>query len=134
MPSAWQILPSESKDWRTTDGIDNLHLATDVEKPKPGPKAALVRIRAAALNARDMMVVARDPIYQIFASPNLTPCGDGAGIVEEAGEGSVWRHGQRVVLAPCHWVEGDPGTLMESKGLGAGDTEGTLREYAVVVC
>ncbi|KAK5046737.1 hypothetical protein LTR84_007498 [Exophiala bonariae] len=79
MPSAWQILPSESKDWRTLDGISNLHLANDVEKPNPGPKTALIRIRAAALNARDMMVVARDPIYQSFASPNLSPCGDGAG-------------------------------------------------------
>lgn len=133
MPSAWQIVPSESKDWRTTEGISNLHLATDVEKPSPGPRSALVRIRAAALNARDMMVVARDPIYQSFASPYLSPCGDGAGEVEEAGEGSIWRPGQRVVLCPCTWTHGDPGTLLESRGLGAADYNGTLREYAIVV-
>ena len=133
MPSAWQIIPSESKDWRTTDGITNLFLATDLEKPKPGPRTALVRIRAAALNARDMMVVARDPIYQSFASPNLSPCADGAGEVEQVGEGSIWRPGQRVVLAPCTWTHGDPGTLLEARGLGAADYEGTLREYAVMV-
>jgi NADPH:quinone reductase-like Zn-dependent oxidoreductase len=133
MPAAWQIVPAEPKDWRTTDGIENLHLATDVEKPSPGPRSALVRIRAAALNARDMMVVARDPIYQSLASPNLTPCADGAGIIEEVGEGSIWRPGQRVVLCVCEWLQGDPGTLLETKGLGAADVEGTLREYAIVV-
>lgn len=133
MPSAWQILPSEPKDWRSTDGIENLNLVSDVPKPVPGPRTALVRIRAAALNARDMMVVARHPIYQSFAAPNLTPCADGAGIVEQVGEGSVWRPGQRVVLAPTNWLHGDPGTLLETRGLGAAETEGTLREYAVVV-
>ncbi len=133
MPSAWQILPSDSKDWRTLDGISNLHLATDVKKPKPAPGTALVRIRAAALNARDMMVIAHDPIYQSIASPNLSPCADGSGIIEDVGKGSVWRPGQRVVLAPCYWFERDPGTPSECKGMGSMDFEGTLREYAVVV-
>lgn len=134
MPSAWQIAPSEPKDWRTTEGIQNLHLAHDVPKPTAGPKSALVRIKAVALNARDMMVVARDPIYPIQTAPDLSPCADGAGIVEEVGAGSQWQVGDRVLLTATGWIDGDVPTLVESKGLGAGDIQGTLREYAVVVC
>jgi NADPH:quinone reductase-like Zn-dependent oxidoreductase len=80
-----------------------------------------------------MVVVARDSIYQSFAAPNLTPCADGAGVIEEVGEGSFWCPGQRVVLCVRDWLQGDPGTLLETKGFGAADVEGMLKEYAVVV-
>lgn len=131
--SAWQIHPSHPKSWRSTESISNLHLATNLPKPTPGPNTALVRIHAAALNARDMMVVAHDPVYPINTIPNLTTGADGAGIVEAVGEGSVWKVGQRVLLLPNAWIEGEAPTLEGLKTLGAGDVEGTLREYAVVV-
>lgn len=133
MPSAWQISSSEPKDWRTTEGIQNLHLAHDIPKPKAELNSTLVHIKAAALNARDMMVVAHDPIYPIETLPGLVPCADGAGIVEEVGPGSKWKPGDRVLLTATSWVDGDVPTLVESAGLGAGAVHGTLREYAVVV-
>lgn len=133
MPSAWQIAPSEPKNWKTTDGIQDLRLAHDVPKPTAGPKSALVRIKAAALNVRDMMVVARDPIYPIQTAPYLSPCADGAGIVEEAGPGSQWQVGDRVLLTATGWIDEDVPTLVKPEGLSAGEIQGTLREYAVEV-
>ncbi len=135
MPSAWQVIPSaEPKDWRTSEAVQNLQLSHDVPKPRPGPEQVLVQIRAAALNARDMMVIAKDPIYPIETAPYLTPCADGAGVVEETGPGSKWQVGDRVVLTPMNWPEeADVPTLVESKGMGAGTIHGTLREYAVMV-
>ncbi|KAH0845718.1 Zinc-type alcohol dehydrogenase-like protein [Fonsecaea pedrosoi] len=132
MPSAWQIAPSEPKDWRTTAGIENLRLVHDLPKPRPEPGTALVRIKAAALNARDMMVISHDPIYPIKTEPYLTPCADGAGVVEEVGPGSTWKPGDRVLLTAMRWIDGHVPTLVESQGLGAGAIQGTLREYAVV--
>lgn len=80
------------------------------------------------------MVIAHDPIYPIAAKPDLVPCADGAGIVEEVGPGSRWAVGERVMLTATGWMAGEEvPTLIESKGLGAGDIDGTLREYAVVV-
>jgi NADPH:quinone reductase-like Zn-dependent oxidoreductase len=135
MPSAWQIAPSDPCDWRTTQGLENLQLSLDVAKPDPGPSQVLVRIRAAALNARDMMVIAHDPIYPIETQPYLTPCADGAGIIESIGSGSCWSVGDRVILTPMDWPEDkDVPTLIDSRGMGAGGVDGTLREYAVVVC
>ncbi|OQV08749.1 Alcohol dehydrogenase GroES-like domain-containing protein [Cladophialophora immunda] len=132
MPSAWQIAPSEPKDWRTTDGIENLRLVQDLPKPRPEPGTALVWIKAAALNARDMMVIAHDPIYPIKTQPYLVPCADGAGVVEEVGLGSTWKPGDRVLLTAMRWIDGDVPTLVESQGLGAGSIQGTLQEYLVV--
>ena len=103
MYSAWQIRPSKPMDWQTTDGIANLHLSTTLPKRSPGAKSALVRIKAAALNARDMMVVSHDPIYKVLAIPDLSPCADGAGTVEEIGEGSTWKVGEEVLLCPMNW-------------------------------
>jgi NADPH:quinone reductase-like Zn-dependent oxidoreductase len=121
MFSAWQIAPSEPKNWRSTDCLDYLQLKHDLERPVPGPNQALVRIKAAALNARDMMVIAKDPVYPITTMPYLTPCADGAGVIDVAGPGSQWKCGDRVVLCAMKW-DTDAGvpTLEESRGMGAG--------------
>lgn len=70
------------------EGLDNLQLSRDVPKLSPGPGQVLVRIMAAGINARDMMVIARDPICPIETQPYLSPCADGAGVVEELGPDS----------------------------------------------
>lgn len=132
MPSAWQLQPASPSDWRTTTGIDNLYLNNNGPKPTPIPKTVLIRIHAAALNARDMMVISHDPGY-LKAVPDLTPCADGAGIIEATGAGSKWSVGDKVLLMAVGWIDGPMPTLESSKTLGAGSYQGTLREYAVVV-
>ncbi|PVH73696.1 hypothetical protein DL98DRAFT_519738 [Cadophora sp. DSE1049] len=59
--SAWQIRPATSQSWRSLSALDNLYLNTSVPIPSTEdlePGTVLVRIRAAALNARDAIVVA----------------------------------------------------------------------------
>lgn len=58
MPSTYQIHGQSSYSWQQPDGLKNLRLLKDVPKPTEIPAGhALVRIRAAALNARDWMGV-----------------------------------------------------------------------------
>ncbi|KAL8824208.1 MAG: hypothetical protein Q9170_008225, partial [Blastenia crenularia] len=134
MPSAYQIHPDKTYSWRDPAALSNLHFNTDVPKPDTStlpPKSALVRIRAAAINARDMMVIALDKIYPVKEADGLSPCADGAGEIEAVGEGSVWKVGERVVIHPCGWLDGHVPDIKGIRGKGAEDDEGTLREYGV---
>lgn len=137
MPRAWQISHNVKCHWKTQEGVDkNLQL---VDVPEPGrpvqPRHVLVRVHAAALNARDLMVVSRDTnTYPIETGLNLVPCLDGAAEVIEIGEGSKWKVGDKVLFRPVEWHVGqEVPDLFTSKGLGAGDVDGTLREVAIVV-
>lgn len=57
MPSEYQLQGRTQYSWTSPDALQNLRLNTNVPKPTNVPKGhALVRIKAAALNARDMMV------------------------------------------------------------------------------
>ncbi|KAF2816462.1 putative alcohol dehydrogenase [Mytilinidion resinicola] len=134
MPSEWQIHNATRTSWTSLDALSNLRLNTNVPKPTViPPKTALVRMKAAALNARDFMVLAHDPIYPGNHVNDLVPCADGAGEVEAIGEGSQWKVGDKVLVHPNAWIdEGLPGPIpFECPQKGADNEQGTLREYAV---
>lgn len=61
---------------RDHGAIDNLEMH-EVPSPLPGPGQALVRIRAASLNARDLMVIVGPSPYG--ARPGIVPLSHGAG-------------------------------------------------------
>ncbi|EME80211.1 uncharacterized protein MYCFIDRAFT_31107 [Pseudocercospora fijiensis CIRAD86] len=104
----------------------------DLDTPKPGPKQALIRLQAASLNYRDILVMNHDPSYPAMAKQDLIPCSDGAGVVEEAGPGSEWKAGDRVIIQPNTWVSGfDPRDFDIFKTMGGGAMDGTLRRYLV---
>jgi NADPH:quinone reductase-like Zn-dependent oxidoreductase len=64
MPSAYEIHGKTQYAWQTGDGVKNLRLNTNIPKPTDIPKDhVLVRIKAASLAARDMMIMAHDPEY-----------------------------------------------------------------------
>lgn len=118
---AWQI---------TAPG--SLSLVTLPTIPSPGPNQALIRIQAVSLNYRDVLVVDHSPSYPVQAKPNLTPCSDGAGVIEEAGPGSKWKKGDRVFVHPNTWKGGDdPRDFDLHLTMGGGTTDGTLRRYVV---
>lgn len=96
---------------------------------------ALVRMKAAAVNARDMMVIAHNPIYPGDHIEDLMLCAVGAGEVEGVGEGSIWKVGDRVLVLANSWVvdKEEMLTVPEVKTKGADKYQGTLREYAVWV-
>lgn len=112
-----------------TFGLDHLVLA-DRPKPEPGPGEVLVRIAAASLNYRDLLMV--QGAYNPKQPLPLIPCSDGVGEVIEVGEGvSRVGVGDRVItLFSQSWISGDPERTTLRSTLG-GPIDGTLAEYRV---
>lgn len=133
MPSAWQIADREPQDWKSTEAVENLQLVHDIPKPTPGTGEVLLNIKAAALNFRDVMIVAHSPAYPVRAIPDLVPCADAAGVIEAVGPGSKWKVGDKVLVNSTNWVDGPVPRYDEGESIGSGDHHGTLREYAVFV-
>jgi NADPH:quinone reductase-like Zn-dependent oxidoreductase len=113
-----------------TFGLDGLVLAAR-PRPEPGPGQVLLRMRAASLNARDLMMVRGD--YNPRQRLPIVPCSDGVGEVAAAGAG-VERVavGDRVcpIFAP-RWIAGPPTRERTRTALG-GPLDGTLAEYLTV--
>jgi NADPH:quinone reductase-like Zn-dependent oxidoreductase len=136
MTEAYQVHPNDkSKDHFSPDLVKNLVL-TKVPKPTPGPGEVLVRVRAAALNYRDLMVVAFSPLYPAVTVPGLVPGADGSGEIEAVGSGSKWVNsiGEGVLFVTNGgWLEGDDASqYIVTATLGSGEVDGTFRQYAIV--
>ncbi|MDP7112299.1 MAG: alcohol dehydrogenase catalytic domain-containing protein, partial [Myxococcota bacterium] len=111
-------------------GLDNLRL-TEREAPEPGPGQVRLRMRAASLNYRDLLMVRGH--YDPRQPLPLVPGSDGVGIVEAVGEG-VNRAGvgDRVCPIFCQdWHDGAPERDKLRSTLG-GPLDGTLREVMVI--
>jgi NADPH:quinone reductase-like Zn-dependent oxidoreductase len=85
-------------------------------------------------------VLAHDPVYPGPHAPDLVPCADGAGEISAiSSEGSKWKVGQRVVISVTSWQKWTYGNKQENVGVvgtsakGSFNSQGTLREYAVLV-
>ncbi|MBW8877018.1 MAG: NAD(P)-dependent alcohol dehydrogenase [Acidobacteria bacterium] len=98
--------------------------------PAPGPGQALVRLRAASLNFRDLLTVQGK--YNPKLKLPLIPCSDGAGEVVAIGDGVTRvRPGDRVcAIFAQRWIAGEPTRERLRSTLG-GPLDGTLTELAV---
>ncbi|KAM0723256.1 hypothetical protein Q7P37_001457 [Cladosporium fusiforme] len=135
----------DSQAWRlhlhyrgpyTPEAIDsNLHLET-VPRPTIQETQVLVRMHAAALNFRDLLVATADPRYPSEAATDgLVPLCDGAGTIAEIGStSSQWKVGDKVVLASnTSWKAGQSQAVLNHHlGLGTHVTQGLLQQYCVV--
>lgn len=102
-----------------------------VGTPTPRAGEALVRLRAAALNHRDLWQ--RKGAYGKMAGLPCTPGSDGCGIVETVGDAadSAWT-GRRVVINPSlDWGDDDDAPGPRWRILGLPD-DGTFAEYVRV--
>lgn len=109
-------------------GLDALALAAR-PLPAPGPRQALVRLTAAALNYRDLMMV--EGRYNPRQPLPLVPCSDGVGEVAAAGEGCRFAVGARVLPAFAQgWLDGPPARPVAQRTLG-GPLDGTLAAYGL---
>ena len=111
-------------------GLDHLRLS-EAPVPEPGPHDVLVRIRAASLNYRDLLVV--EGKYNPRMELPRVPFSDGAGEIAAVGvEVADWKPGDRVLLPffPA-WREGALTREKAASALG-GDVDGVLREYIAV--
>ncbi|MCG6121485.1 MAG: NAD(P)-dependent alcohol dehydrogenase [Microvirga sp.] len=112
------------------DGVDGLVLE-DSDAPRPGPGQALVRMRAASLNYRDIMVI-EGRYGRGKAKTRLVPVSDGAGEVVETGAGvQRVKAGDRVVASFMqNWREGPPRDEYNDSALGA-SIDGVLSQFVV---
>ena len=79
-------------------GPDTLALA-ELPDPTPGPGELLVRVRAAAINYPDVLII--EDKYQFKPPRPFAPGGEIAGEVEAVGEGvDGWAVGDRLIAVP----------------------------------
>jgi NADPH:quinone reductase-like Zn-dependent oxidoreductase len=110
-------------------GIENLGVS-DVDLPSPAAGEVLVKLRAASLNYRDMMMI--DGTYNPRLKLPLVPFSDGAGEVTAIGEAVTrWEVGDRVCpIFMLGWIDGELEHRKSKTTLG-GDLDGCLREFGV---
>jgi len=120
---AYEIIAGSS----TLDGLRRCERA----EPKPQPTQILVRMRAAALNYRDLLI-ARGHYMGGAVAANTVPLSDGAGEVVAVGSAVTrFRIGELVAGTFFRgWIDGKPprGPLA---ALGAPPVDGVLAEFAV---
>ncbi|WP_328516968.1 zinc-dependent alcohol dehydrogenase family protein [Methylocystis suflitae] len=113
-----------------TDGGSRLGQVEDVA-PAPGPGEVLLRVEAASLNYRDLLIL-RGQLGAV--REGLIPLSDGAGRVVATGrEVTRWRVGDRV--APIFYRDWVAGAYREAYGpaaLGGGDADGVLADLIAV--
>lgn len=98
--------------------------------PRPGPGQVLVRLKAAALNYRDLLIITGR--YPGITSKGLVPLSDGAGEVVEVGSGvDRFKSGDRVTGCFFEtWLSGPMLPEHYNAAIG-GSTPGVLSEYRV---
>lgn len=112
-------------DW----SMDNLRLSTRPD-PRPGPGQVLLRMKAASLNYRDLVVPLRG-YGQYTGTLPLIPVSDGVGEVVEVGAGvSRVKVGDRACpMFNQHWISGEPSMDRIAHGSLGGPIDGTMAEY-----
>ena len=112
------------------ESFDDL-VQIEAETPRPGPGQVLVRMHAASLNFRDLLVATGK--YMLGSvPPDLVPLSDGAGEVVETGPGVTRvKTGDRVAgIFMQGWLGGDIEPEFGATALG-GAIDGVLAEYVV---
>jgi NADPH:quinone reductase-like Zn-dependent oxidoreductase len=119
---AWQV--------QSAFGLENLKLA-DVDDPKAPPGHVVVRLHAASLNYRDLMMVRGE--YNPKQPLPLVPCSDGAGEVVDVGAGVVdVKLGARVATMFAQGWLGGPATSAKIKRTLGGPLPGALATHIVL--
>ncbi|KAI9688695.1 MAG: hypothetical protein M1822_001052 [Bathelium mastoideum] len=120
------------KTWRVVEhnGFEGLKLEDDVLEEHIGDYDCLVKIEAASLNFRDLMVA--QGTYPFPMKPGVVPGSDGAGTIIAVGERVTrFKEGDNVctTLNQGH-LAGSMTPQIAQTGLG-GSLDGTLRQYGI---
>ncbi|MBO1331389.1 NAD(P)-dependent alcohol dehydrogenase [Streptomyces sp. VRA16 Mangrove soil] len=115
---------------RPQDGLDGLAVREE-QFAAPGPHEVLIRVRAASLNRRDLMLLAGT--YPVPATPGVVPLSDGAGEVVAVGSGvQRAKVGDRVAVTYFRrWNDGPMTLPLVGEQYGA-NLNGMLTGYQVV--
>lgn len=111
--------------------MDNLRMGARPD-PQPGARQVRIRMKASALNYRDLLVPARGYGSRMKHLP-LIMLGDGLGVVDSLGEGvTSLKPGDRVCpLFFQNWTSGAPNQQRLSLSLGC-ELDGTMAEFMVL--
>lgn len=103
----------------------------EASRPEPGPDQVLVRMEAASVNYRDLLMLAATGRGEM---ESRIPLSDGAGVVEATGPGAQrWAVGSRVMTSFFpDWIAGTYRTTYASSGLGGTELDGVLADYVVL--
>ncbi|GAB3806843.1 zinc-binding dehydrogenase [Virgibacillus kimchii] len=102
----------------------------EVETPEPGEGEVLIRLRNAALNRRDVFI--RYGLYPGIQVPSI-PGADGAGVIEEAGEGvQGFEKGDEVVINPQLFWGDHPDYPSKDQSILGVPRDGTFAQYVKV--
>jgi NADPH:quinone reductase-like Zn-dependent oxidoreductase len=127
---------TKNQAWTIPSHASKVQDLTKLEKsiPAPGPNQVLIKITAASLNFRDILISTRSPHYPGSHKADLVPGSDGAGIIHSVGSPSSWsgKEGTPVVLHPSTWISGDIRNLRGDEVFGGSDVDGTLRKWMVI--
>ncbi|KAI5781293.1 NAD-P-binding protein [Geopyxis carbonaria] len=128
-------LPTEISQYRIdlsrltpTDPFATLHLTT-APLPTITPGHVLIKMHAAALNHRDLLVARNDANY-VPTTTGIIPLVDGAGLVVST-TSATFPAGTRVFFTTDpQWQQGtDSADCRPAASLGAGATSGALTQY-----
>lgn len=113
-----------------TGSLDNLSLNQEAD-PTPGAHEVVIRVRANALNYRDLMVMGGS--YRVPPKPRVIPLSDGAGEIVAVGSGvKRIKIGDRVAGAFFQgWMGGHIAAEHLSTDMG-GSIDGMLSEFVVL--
>lgn len=113
-----------------TGSLDNLSLNQEAD-PTPGAHDVVIRVRANALNYRDLMVMGGS--YRVPPKPRVIPLSDGAGEIVAVGSGvKRIKIGDRVAGAFFQgWMGGHIAAEHLSTDMG-GSIDGMLSEFVVL--
>lgn len=119
---AWQI--------GSRTGIGGLQLA-DHPEPEPGPDEILVKVSAAGLNYRDLMVLRGD--YGTDLPEDRVPLSDGVGVIEAIGADVTGLEVGTRVMAPhfATWLDGAYSFAVFARDLGV-TANGWLAEKIII--
>lgn len=120
------------KAWRKEGiGLENLK-KVEVEKPKPGAKQILIKVKSVSLNFRDKSIIDGDYLPELMDRPFI-PVSDAVGEVVSIGsEVTKFKKGDRVVShLYTKWIDGAPSEDYAPTAVG-GPNDGGLAEYMLL--
>jgi NADPH:quinone reductase-like Zn-dependent oxidoreductase len=127
------VMNDPMKAWQISQKTASKLEMGDRPVPSAGLNDVVIRLSAASLNYRDLLV--RDQTYRVDSGTYpLIPLSDGVGEIVEIGKSvTQWKLGDRVAGAfRPKWIDGALTEEASESALGAGEVDGVLAEYVAL--
>jgi NADPH:quinone reductase-like Zn-dependent oxidoreductase len=127
--------PTTNTAWTIPSTASSLSHLTQEHRPipTPGPNQVLIRLTAATLNYRDLLIITHNPEYPGPHKHGLVFGSDAAGVIHSAHSTSKWANkvGTKVMLHPCAWESGGVQNLDRTKVFGSMTEDGVMQGWKI---